>query len=87
MADVAETVVARGRLGGTGLCYIVFEASPVDSNDTVTLGELTAITAVACFRLDTGASITSEPVDNTNVVSVTQADLVDVRIVGLATGY
>ena len=84
MADVTETVISRGRLGGTGLCYIVFEASPIDTNDTVTLGELSAITAVACFRLDTGAAITSTP--TTNVVEITET-LTDARIVGLATGY
>jgi len=85
MADVTEVVIARGRLGATGLCYIVFEASPIDTNDTVTLSELTSITAAACFRLDTGASVTSTTA--TNVVTVTTAALTDVRIVGIATGY
>ena len=84
MADVTETVIARGRLGGTGLRYLLFEASPIDTNDTVTLNELSVITAVSCFRLDTGASITSTKA--TNVVTITQASLTDVLIVGLATG-
>jgi len=85
MADVTETVVARGRLGDTGLCYIAFEASPVDTNDTVTLGELSKITDAKTWRLDTGANITCTVA--TNVVTITQASLTDVRIVGLATGY
>jgi len=85
MADVTETVIARGRLGSTGLNYVVFEASPVDTNDTVTLGELSKVTASAAFRMDTGASITTT--NATNVVTITQAALTDVRIVGIATGY
>jgi hypothetical protein len=75
MADVTETILHRGRLGSTGLRYVLFEASPIDTNDTVTIGELSAITAVACFRLDTGASITATSA--TNVVTVTQATLTD----------
>lgn len=85
MVDVSETVVARGRLGSTGLRYIIYEASPVDTNDTITIGELNAITAEACFRLDTGAEITATP--SGNVITVGQAGLTDVAVVGIATGY
>jgi hypothetical protein len=85
MADVAETILHRGRLGSTGLRYVVFEASPVDTDDTITLGELAAITDAKCWRLDTGANVICTVA--TNVVTVTQASLTDVRIVGLATGY
>lgn len=84
MVDVAETVIARGRSGATGLNYIVFEASPIDTNDTVTLSELTTITDVKCWQLDTGASITATKA--TNVVTVTET-LTDMRILGTATGY
>lgn len=85
MADVTETIIARGRLGATGLRYVVYEASPVDTNDTITIGEINAITAEACFRLDTGAEITATSA--TNVITVTQAALTNVAVVGIATGY
>lgn len=85
MVDVAETVVQRGRLGAAGLCYIVFEARPIDTDDTVTLGELSVVTAAAAFRLDTGAELTTT--EATNVVTITTAALVDVPVLGVATGY
>lgn len=85
MADVSETILYRGRLGATGLRYVVFEASPVDTSDTITIAELTALTDAKCWRLDTGANITCTVA--TNIVTVTQATLTDVRVVGLATGY
>jgi len=86
MVDVTETIIARGRLGATGLRYVVYEASPVDTDDTITLGELSIVTAEACFRLDTGAEITATVTGTSNVVTVTEAGLTDVSVVGLATG-
>lgn len=85
MADVDEVVVYRGRRGATGYLYIVAEASPVDTNDTVTLGDLASITHAECFRLDTGASITCTTA--TNVVTITQAALTDIPVLVVATGY
>jgi len=85
LADVAETITHRGRLGNTALRYVTFEAVPIDTNDTVTIGELSAVTASAAFRLDTGAEITTT--EATNIVTITEAALTDVPIVGIATGY
>lgn len=85
MVAVTPVVVARGFMGSLGRSYIAFEASPIDTNDTVPLSELANITDVKCWRLDTGASITAT--EATNIVTITQAALTDVPIVGLATGY
>lgn len=85
MVDVTETVIARGRLSNVALRYVVFEASPIDTDDTVTVGELSAVTAAAAFRLDTGAKLTTT--EATNIVTITTAALTDVPIVGIATGY
>ena len=83
MVDVAEIVVHRGLLANVAKRYIVFEAYPVDTNDTVTLGDMAALTSAHCWRLDTGAVLTCTVA--TNVVTVTSAALTDVPIVGLAT--
>jgi len=85
LVDVAETVLHRGRLGSTMPRYIVCEAYPIDTDDTVTIGELHAITDAKAWRLDTGANITCTVA--TNVVTITQATLTDVPVLITATGY
>jgi len=85
MVDVAETILYRGRLGSTGLRYVLCEATPIDTNDTVTIGELKVVTDAKAWRLDTGANITCSVA--TNVVTITQATLTDVLVLITATGY
>ncbi len=86
MVDVAEVVVHRGLLANVAKRYIDFEAYPIDTNDTVTIGELAIITAVAVFRLDTGAAVTATVTGTSNVITITNAGLVDVPVTGVATG-
>ena len=83
MVAVTPTVVYRGRLGRGGWRYILFEANNVDSDDTITLSDVYDITDVKTWRMDTGASITST--EASNVVTITQAGLVNVAILGCAT--
>jgi len=85
VVDITETVVYRASLGATGKRYIVAEALDVDTNDTVTFGEFTAVTAAAAFQLNTGAELTTT--EATNVVTITTAALSGVPIVVIATGY
>jgi len=89
LADVAEVVVYRGLLASVAKRYIVFEAYPVDTNDTITIGELTVLTGVTgatLYRLDTGALVTCTTTGTSNVITVTNAGLVDVPVVGIASG-
>ena len=85
MGDITETVVYRASLGAIGKRYVVAEATGVDTDDTVTFGDLNAVTAAAAFLLDTGAEITTT--EATNVVTITEAALTGVSIVVIATGY
>ena len=85
MSDIDETVVHRGMLGVGFRRYVVYEASPVNTDDTVTLDELNSITSQKCYRLDTGVEITST--NSSNIVTVTQSGLTNMAVVGIATGY
>jgi len=85
MADRAETVVYRGKLGTVGLRYVVCEVIAASTNDTVTIGEMTDITAASAWRLDTGATLTNT--DATNVVTITTAAITNIPVLIVATGY
>jgi len=85
LADRAETVVYRGKLGAVGLRYVVCEVIAVTTNDTVTIGEMTDITVAVAFRLDTGAALTCT--DATNVVTITTAAITNIPALVVATGY
>jgi hypothetical protein len=67
MADLTETVVYRGGMRGSGLKYVVLEATG-DASDTVTVGELDTIKDTVCLRLDTGAEV--DCTEATNVVTI-----------------
>jgi hypothetical protein len=82
--DRDEVVVYRGKLGSVGLRYLVCEIIAVDTDDTVTLGEMHVITAGSAWRLDTGAALTCTVA--TNVVTVTTAALSNVPVVIVAFG-
>ena len=62
--------------------YQVFEAI-VNTNETIPL-EIGTLTDVAVFRVSTGLEVTATIA--TTIVTVTEAALVNVKVVGLAFG-
>lgn len=68
MTDLAETVVYRGGMRGSGLKYLVMEVEDADASDQVTVGELTTIKDTVAIRLDTGVAV--ECTEATNVVTI-----------------
>jgi len=56
----------------------------VSTNDTITLNDLTTISGAALLKRADGTAVTATVA--TNVITVTQATLTDVPIVGLAIG-
>lgn len=81
MADVIERVVARGALGFTQRRYIVYEAV-VNSDDTITLGELQGLIYNVSFSRATGAAITTSV--SGLIITITEGSLSNMPIVGLA---
>ena len=83
MADIAETVLYRSD-PAVGLKIRLVKAEGVDTNDTITIGELTAVVHAEAFRMDTGASITCTY--SGNVVTITET-LTDIPVLVCVTGY
>lgn len=83
MADLTETVLFRSD-PAVGLRIRLVMNNSVDTNDTMTIGELTAVKHAEAFRMDTGASITATYA--TNVVTITET-LTDIPVLVCVTGY
>lgn len=54
------------------------------TDDTITMTELSSITTVAVFNATTGAVVTATSL--TNVITITQASLTNVKLIVLAIG-
>jgi len=63
--------------------YVNFE-TPVSTDDTIPITELTDILAAALFKKSDGTAITFT--EATNIITVTQATLTNVDAVGFAYG-
>jgi len=83
MADLTETVLWRGG-PPVGIRVRLIKHDAVDTDDTLTVGELTKLLHAEAFRMDTGASITCTIA--TNVVTVTQAGMTDIPVLVCCTG-
>ena len=53
---------------GIGLRYLILEVDNATAADTVTVGELTAVTDTVCLQLDSGAEVSCT--EATNVVTI-----------------
>jgi len=86
MADRPETVIERGDIvvaAATLKKRLVFEAT-VSTDDTITLGDLTAINSAHLAKKSDGTEVTYTIA--TNVITVTGAGLTNVPVVGFAIG-
>jgi hypothetical protein len=86
MTDRAETVTSSKQTVVTPAVekkYVTFEAI-LSTDDTVTLGDLSDILGAALFKKSDGSAVTFT--EATNVITVTQASLTDIAIVGFAYG-
>jgi hypothetical protein len=63
--------------------YVTFE-TPVSTDDTIPITELTDILGAALFKKSDGTAITFT--EATNIITVTQATLTNVDAVGFAYG-
>lgn len=84
MADLTETVLYRSD-PAVGLRIRLVKNDSVDTDDTLTIGELTKVIHAEAFRMDTGASITCAIA--TNVVTIDEAALTDIPVLVCITGY
>jgi hypothetical protein len=64
--------------------YVTFEAEDVDTDNTIPISELTDIIAAAVFKKSDGSAVTFT--EATNVITITQAALTDVDLIGFAYG-
>ena len=86
MGEISETVTGSKTTvvtAATEKKYITFEAT-VSTDDTITLGDLTDILGAAVFKKSDGSSVTFT--EATNVITITQAALTNVAVVGFAYG-
>jgi hypothetical protein len=86
MGEISETVTGSKTTvvtAATEKKYITFEAT-VSTDDTITLSDLTDILGAAVFKKSDGSSVTFT--EATNVITITQAELTDVAVVGFAYG-
>jgi len=86
MTDRSETVTSSKQTVVTPAVekkYLTFEAT-VSTDDTVTLDDLSDILGAALFKKSDGTSVTFS--EATNVITITQAELTNVAIVGFAYG-
>jgi hypothetical protein len=86
LPDRTETVTSSKQTVVTAAVekkYITFEAT-VSTDDTITLGDLSDILGAAVLKKSDGTSVTFT--EATNVITITQASLTDVPIVGFAYG-
>jgi len=88
LVDRTETVVDRNEIivtqtAATTKKRIVFEAT-VSTSDTITLDDMTTINSAHLAKKSDGSEITCTIA--TNVITVTQAALTNVAIVGFAIG-
>jgi len=86
MVDRQETVTSSKQTVVTAAVekkYITFEAT-VSTNDTITLGDLSDILGAAVLKKSDGSAVTFT--EATNVITITQAALTDVPVVGFAYG-
>jgi len=86
VADRAETITSSREAiitAATTKKVLTFEAT-VSTDDTITLSDLTTINGAALLKRSDGSAATCTVA--TNVITVTQAALTDVVIVGIAVG-
>ena len=69
---------------GYGLRYILLIVKDADTNDTVTVSELTAITDTVGIKMDDGSALTCT--EATNVVTITTAAMADEDCLILVSG-
>jgi hypothetical protein len=84
--DSPETVTSNRQAiitPATTKQIVTFEAT-VSTDDTITLSDLTTINGAALLKRSDGSAVTCTVA--TNVITVTEADLTDVVVVGLAVG-
>jgi hypothetical protein len=86
LVDRSETVTSSKQTVVTPAVekkYLIFEAT-VSTDDTVTLGDLLDILGAAVFKKSDGSAVTFT--EATNVITITQATLTNVPVVGFAYG-
>jgi len=86
MVDRPETVLSNRETIVTPAVtkrVIDFEAT-VSTGNTITLGDLSSIAGAALLKRSDGSAVTCTVA--TNVITVTQADLTDVVVEGIALG-
>jgi len=77
--SIKQTIVTAA----TEKRYVTFEAI-VSTNDTITIDNLATIDGAALMKKSDGSAVTCTK--NTNVITVTQATLTDVPVIGIAYG-
>ena len=86
-SDIKETVTSSKVTVVTAAAekkYITFEAASVSENDTITLADFTTIAGAALFKKSDGADV--DFTKATNVLTVTEAGLSAINLVGFAYG-
>jgi hypothetical protein len=87
VSDIKETVTSSKTTvvtAATEKKYITFEALAVSVTNTITLGDFTTIAGAVLLKKSDGATVAFTKA--TNVLTVTEADLSNVDLVGFAYG-
>jgi uncharacterized protein (DUF927 family) len=85
--DIKETVTSSKQTVVTAAVekkYVTFEALAVSETNTITLGDFTTIAGAVLLKKSDGATVTFTKA--TNVLTVTEADLTNIDLVGFAYG-
>jgi hypothetical protein len=85
--DINETVTSSKQTVVTAAVekkYVTFEAAAVSVTNTITLGDFTTIAGAVLLKKSDGASVAFTKA--TNVLTVTEAGLASVDLVGFAYG-
>jgi len=87
VSDIKETVTSSKTTvvtAATEKKYITFEAASVSENDTITLADFTTIAGAVLLKKSDGATVAFTKA--TNVLTVTEAGLTNIDLVGFAYG-
>ena len=87
VSDIKETVTSSKQTVVAAAIekkYVTFEALAVSETNTITLGDFTTIAGAALFKKSDGSTVAFTKA--TNVLTVTEADLTNIDLVGFAYG-
>lgn len=86
MVDCPETVTSNRQAiitAATTKQIVTFEAT-VSTDKTITLSDLTTVNGAVLLKRSDGSAVTCTVA--TNVITITQASLTDIVVVGIAVG-